>query len=173
MVVVFKQKGDQEFWTNPTPEALIKECIEPYMRPCTDYATKTIRFTYEKENGNAQIMKAQMWPTFYKLQMFNDWEVHFKMPQMILQATFAIKPHRSPDLLCDADRLQAACGRECEVDVIANNLRVTVSTDCKDKDVVMTGLTIKMEQERMFKDWELVPGWTWKSEKKEHCCNIL
>ncbi|PNP84072.1 hypothetical protein FNYG_02760 [Fusarium nygamai] len=76
------------------------------------------------------------------------------MSEMILQATFAQKPRHSPDLLGDADRLQAAC-------------------DCKDKDVVMTGLTIKMEQENLFKDWELVPGWTWKPERKEHCCNIL
>jgi len=95
------------------------------------------------------------------------------MSEMILQATFAPKPHRSPEILRDADRLQIACGKECEVDIIANKLRVTVSTDCKDKDVVMTGLTIKMEQENLFEDWELVPGWTWKLEKKEHCCRIL
>ncbi|RKK84332.1 hypothetical protein BFJ69_g2116 [Fusarium oxysporum] len=75
MVVVFKQKGDLTFWTNPTPETLIKECISPYMRPCADHATKTIKFTYEEENDDAQMMKAEMWPTFYRLQMFNDWEV--------------------------------------------------------------------------------------------------
>ncbi|EWY81638.1 hypothetical protein FOMG_18039 [Fusarium oxysporum f. sp. melonis 26406] len=86
------------------------------------------------------------------------------MTEMILQATFARKPHHSPDILSDADRLQAACGKECEVDIIANKLQVTV---------VMTGLTIKMEQEKLFEDWELVPGWTWKPEKKEHCCRIL
>jgi hypothetical protein len=95
------------------------------------------------------------------------------MSEMILQATFAQKPRHQPDLLGDADRLQAACGKECQVDIIANNLQVTVSTDCKDKDVVMTGLTIKMQQENLFKDWELVPGLTWKPEKKQHCCNIL
>ncbi|KAF5551315.1 hypothetical protein FMEXI_3433 [Fusarium mexicanum] len=95
------------------------------------------------------------------------------MSDMFLQVTFAIKPDRSPDLLRDADRLQAACGRECEVGIVANNLQVTVSTDCKDKDVVMTGLTIKMEQENMFNDWELVPGWTFNPEKKEYCCRIL
>ncbi|KAG5754834.1 hypothetical protein H9Q69_001815 [Fusarium xylarioides] len=95
------------------------------------------------------------------------------MSGMILQVTFAPKPHHTPQILRDADRLQAACGKECEVDIIANNLRVTVSTDCKDKEVVLTGLTIKMEQEDLFKDWELVPGWTWKPEKKEHCCRIL
>lgn len=75
MVVVFKQKGDLEFWTNPTAETLIKECIDPYIRPCADHATKTIRFTYEKENDNAQMMKADIWLTFHRLQMFNDWEV--------------------------------------------------------------------------------------------------
>jgi hypothetical protein len=75
MVVVFKQKVDSESWTNPTPEALIKECIDPYMRPCIDHATKTIRFTYEKENDSGLKMKTDMWPTFGKLQMFNDWEV--------------------------------------------------------------------------------------------------
>ncbi|KAF4441141.1 hypothetical protein FACUT_2909 [Fusarium acutatum] len=75
MVVVFKQKGDPEFWTNPTPKTLIKECIDPYMTPCTDHATKTIRFTYEKEKDNAEMMKAEMWPTFDRLQVFNDWEV--------------------------------------------------------------------------------------------------
>ncbi|KAI8399006.1 hypothetical protein NW760_006266 [Fusarium oxysporum] len=75
MVVVFKQKGQLEFWTNPTPETLINECISPYMRLCADHATKTIRFTYEQENDNAQMMKAEMWPTFNSLQMFNDWEV--------------------------------------------------------------------------------------------------
>ncbi|KAJ4162051.1 hypothetical protein BFJ70_g4485 [Fusarium oxysporum] len=74
------------------------------------------------------------------------------MTEMILQATFARKPHHSPDILNDADRLQAACGKECEVDIIANKLQVTVSTDCKDKEVVMTGLTIKMEQEKLFED---------------------
>lgn len=95
------------------------------------------------------------------------------MTEMILQATFARKLHHSPDILSDADRLQAACGKECEVDIIANKLQVTVSTDCKDKEVVMTGLAIKMEQEKLFEDWELVPGWTWKPEKKEHCCRIL
>ncbi|KAF5642494.1 uncharacterized protein FTJAE_3651 [Fusarium tjaetaba] len=72
---------------------------------------------------------------------------------MILQATFAQKPRHLPDLLGDADRLQSACGKECQVDIIANNLQVT--------------------QENLFKDWELVPGWTWKPEEKEHCCNIL
>ena len=75
MVVVFKQEVDSEFWTNPTPEALIKECIDPYIRPCTDHATKTIRSTYEKENDDVQIMKADIWPTFHRLQMFNDWKV--------------------------------------------------------------------------------------------------
>ncbi|RBQ80970.1 hypothetical protein FVER14953_10669 [Fusarium verticillioides] len=75
MVVVFKQKVDSEFWTNPTPEALIKECIDHYMRPCTDHATKTLRFTYEKENDSVLMMKTDMWPTFGRLQMFNDWEV--------------------------------------------------------------------------------------------------
>ncbi|KAF5572369.1 hypothetical protein FPANT_13138 [Fusarium pseudoanthophilum] len=201
MVVVFKQKVDSEFWTNPTPEALIKECIDPYMRPCTDHATKTIRFTYEKENDSALMMKTDMWPTFgwqnrdpqrlrcytisFAKRVYNllprrltitdslHFKVLFKMSEMILQATFAQKPRRQPDLLGDADRLQSACGKECQVDIIANNLQVTVSTDCKDKDVVMTGLTIKMQQENLFKDWELVPGWTWKREKKEHCCNIL
>ncbi|KNB12509.1 hypothetical protein FOXG_20669 [Fusarium oxysporum f. sp. lycopersici 4287] len=77
------------------------------------------------------------------------------MTEMILQATFARKPHHLPDILSDADRLQAACGKECEVDLIANKLQVT------------------MEQEKLFEDWELVPGWTWKPEKKEHCCRIL
>ncbi|KAK2694558.1 hypothetical protein QWA68_005838 [Fusarium oxysporum] len=77
------------------------------------------------------------------------------MSEMILQATFAPKPHRSPEILRDADRLQIACGKECEVDIIANKLRVT------------------MEQENLSEDWELVPGWTWKLEKKEHCCRIL
>ncbi|KAF5698012.1 hypothetical protein FMUND_15227 [Fusarium mundagurra] len=129
MVVVFKQKADSGFWTNPTPETLIKECIEPYMRPCTDHATKTIRFTYEKENDNAQMMKGEMWPMFHGLQMFNDWEV--------------------------------------------SEITAFRKDDCKDKEVVMTGLTIKMEQENLFEDWELVPGWTWKPEKKEYCCRIL
>nr|RBR01166.1 hypothetical protein FVER53263_10670 [Fusarium verticillioides] len=48
------------------------------------------------------------------------------MSEMILQATFAQKPRHSPDLLGDADRLQSACGKECQVDIIANNLRVTL-----------------------------------------------
>ncbi|KAF5586339.1 hypothetical protein FPCIR_7948 [Fusarium pseudocircinatum] len=50
------------------------------------------------------------------------------MSEMILQATFAQKPRHSPDLLGDADRLQAACGKECQVDIIANNLRVTMAS---------------------------------------------
>lgn len=95
------------------------------------------------------------------------------MSGMILQASFACKPHHSPDILRDADRLQVACGEECVVDIVANKLRVTVNTDCKDKDVVMTGLTIKMDQENFFDDWELLPGWTWKPEKNECCCRIL
>jgi hypothetical protein len=45
------------------------------VRACADHATKTIKFTYEKENDDAQRMKAEIWPIFCRLKMFNGWEV--------------------------------------------------------------------------------------------------